>query len=147
MSDVHERRRGWIRQFGRLHTWAYDRSGGRLGAKLGGHPMLLLHSVGFKSGQPRTTPLLYMADGEDVVIVASFYGSPGHPAWYRNLRAKPDCEVRVGRERYAATARTASPEERARLWPMLVDHYAGFTDYQARTEREIPVVVLSRAGS
>ena len=72
------------------------------------------------------------------------HGSPGHPAWYRNLLARPDCEVRVGRERFAASARTATPEERARLWPRLVAHYPGYADYQARTEREIPVVLLSR---
>ena len=145
MSDVFERRRRWIVWFGRFHAWAYGATGGRWGATLGGHPMLLLHSLGHKSGQPRTTPLLYMPHGDEVVIVASFYGAPGHPAWYRNLLAKPDCQVRVGRRHFDATARTADPEERARLWPKLVEHYPGYADYQARTDREIPVVVLSPA--
>jgi deazaflavin-dependent oxidoreductase (nitroreductase family) len=108
-------------------------------------PMLLIHSVGHKSGQPRTTPLLYMAEGDDLVIVASFYGSPGDPAWYRNLQAKPECEVRVGRRRFPAHARTADAAERARLWPKLVAAYSGYADYQARTDREIPVVVLTPA--
>lgn len=146
MSDVHARRRRWIRWFGRFHAWAYEASGGRWGAVLGGKPMLLLHSVGYKSGQPRSTPLLYMAEGDEFVIVASFYGSPGHPAWYRNLQAKPECEVRVGRRHFPGHARTADAAERARLWPKLVAAYAGYADYQARTDREIPVVVLTPAG-
>ncbi len=144
MSDPNARRRRWIQWFGRFHAWAYEKTDGRWGATLQGLPMLLLYSVGYKSGQPRTTPLLTLREGDDWLIVASFYGAPGHPAWYRNLQAKPDCEVRVGRERFPARARTANPEERARLWTKLVAHYPGYADYQARTDREIPVVVLSR---
>ncbi len=143
MTDAYASRRRQIRWFGRFHAWGYEASGGRWGAKLGGLPMLLLHTVGHKSGQPRRSPLLYMEEGGELVIVASFYGSPGHPAWYRNLLAKPDCEVRVGKRRFPARARTADAEERARLWPKLVAHYPGYAAYQERTDREIPVVVLA----
>ncbi len=138
-------RRGLIRAFGAFHAWAYEASRGRWGARLQGHPMVLLHGVGRKSGKPRPTPLLYMKSGEDLVIVASFYGSPGHPAWYHNLIANPECEIRVGRRRYRVRARTATSEERAKLWPRLVDFYPDYAVYQARTDREIPVVILSPA--
>ena len=145
MKDAYAGTRRWIRWFARFHAWGYEASGGRW-SRLGGHPMLLLYSVGHKSGELRKTPLLYMADGDEFVIVASFYGSPGHPAWYRNLLAKPECEVRVGRRRFQAQARTADAEERARLWPKLLECYADYASYQERTDREIPVVVLSPAG-
>jgi deazaflavin-dependent oxidoreductase (nitroreductase family) len=139
-------RREAIRWFGRFHEWAYEASDGRWGAKLGGLPMLVLRSVGRKSGQTRTTPLVYLPHGDEFVVVASFYGSPSHPAWYRNLQAQPACELRAGRRRLRAVARTAGPEERARLWPRLLELYPGYAEYQRRTEREIPVVVLSPVG-
>ena len=138
-------RRRLIRAFGSFHGWAYEASGGRWGGLLQGLPMALLHVVGRKSGQPRPTALLCMHDGEDVVVVASFYGSEKHPAWYRNALANPDFDVRVGRRRYRVHARTASPEEREKLWPRLVEFYPGYAVYQSRTPREIPVVILSPA--
>lgn len=144
--DTISLRREAIRWFGRAHQLAYEASDGRWGAKLNGLPMLLLHSVGRKSGEPRTTPLVYLPHGDEFVIVASFYGSPSHPAWYRNLQARPKCELRAGRRRLRAVARTADPEERARLWPLLLELYPGYAEYQRRTEREIPVVVLSPLG-
>jgi deazaflavin-dependent oxidoreductase (nitroreductase family) len=139
-------RRRLIRLFGRLHSAVYEASGGRIGARLGGHPMLLLHTVGRRTGRPRTTPLLTLADPPRYVVVASFYGSPGHPAWFRNLMAAGGCDVRVGRARFRARAHVAGPEERAALWPRLVAHYPQYADYQARTDREIPVVVLTPEG-
>jgi deazaflavin-dependent oxidoreductase (nitroreductase family) len=111
-----------------------------------GNPVLLLHHVGRRSGEQRVTPLLYLADGEDLVIVASMGGTPKHPAWFHNLTAGPATEVEVGSERRTVTARVAGAEERARLWPRLVEHYPAFARYQARTEREIPVVILSPRG-
>ena len=111
-----------------------------------GNPVLLLHHVGRRSGEERVTPLLYMPDGDDLVIVASMGGTPKHPAWFFNLREGPDTEVEVGRERRQVRARIATPGERERLWPRLVDAYPAFASYQARTEREIPVVILSRPG-
>ena len=108
--------------------------------------MLLLHHVGRRSGEARVTPLIYLRDGEDLVVVGSMGGTPKDPAWVHNLRAAPDTEVEVGRERRAVRARVADAEERARLWPLLVEHYPAFANYQARTEREIPVVILSPRG-
>ena len=136
-------RRSLIRAFARFHAWAYEASGGRWGGRLMGLPMVLLHLVGRKTGKPRRTPLLYLEDGEDVVIVASFYGSAKHPAWFRNLMAAPECDIRIGRRRYRVRARTATKEEREKLWPRLVDFYPDYAVYQSRTDREIPVVILS----
>lgn len=132
-----------IRAFGHFHGWAYEKSGGRWGGRLLRLPMVLLYLIGRKSGKLRRTPLLYLKDGDDLVIVASFYGSPGHPAWYHNLVANPEFEVREGRRRYRVRARTATAEERQRLWPQLVDFYPDYAVYQSRTNREIPVVILS----
>lgn len=107
-------------------------------------PTLLLEHVGRKSGKTFTTPLLYLRDGEDLVIVASQGGLPKNPQWYPNLVATPDTVVHLPKDRgRPVTARTASPEERARLWPLLVDLYADFAKYDAWTDREIPVVILS----
>jgi len=105
--------------------------------------MLLLDHVGAKSGTKRTAPLLYVEDGEDVVIVASKGGFPKHPAWYHNLLANPDTTVQIGSERRPVHARVARPEERDRLWAMAVKAYGGYRDYAARSKgREIPLVVL-----
>jgi deazaflavin-dependent oxidoreductase (nitroreductase family) len=105
--------------------------------------MLLLDHVGAKSGTKRTAPLLYFADGENVVLVASKGGFPKHPAWYHNLVAHPDTEVQIGSERRRVHARVATPAERERLWPQAVRMYGGYEDYAARSKgREIPLVVL-----
>ncbi len=109
---------------------------------LSGAPVLLLTTTGRKSGRPRTTPLNYLQDGESKVIVASNGGNDQHPAWYLNLRAKPDVEVQVGRERKRARAEVAVGEERARLWPLLVQMYSGYGEYQKEMKRTIPVVIL-----
>ena len=95
-----------------------------------GNPVLLLHHVGRRSGEERVTPLLYLRDGDDLVIVGSMGGTPKHPAWFHNLTAQPATEVEVGRERRAVQARVAEPAERARLWPRLVEHYPAFDAYQ-----------------
>jgi deazaflavin-dependent oxidoreductase (nitroreductase family) len=104
--------------------------------------MLLLDTVGAKTLKQRTTPLAYFEDGRDVVIVASKGGAPKHPSWFHNLRAHPDTTVQIGRERRAVHARVASPEERERLWPKAVELWADYANYQKRTEREIPLVIL-----
>lgn len=105
--------------------------------------MLLLDHVGAKSGTLRTSPLLYVEDGENLAIVASKGGFPKHPAWFHNLLANPDTFVQVGPERRPVHAREAGPEERDRLWGLAVDSYAGYRDYAARSKgREIPLVVL-----
>jgi len=128
-----------------LHTALYRASGGRLGHTIPGVPgrMLLLDHVGAKSGAKRTSPLLYIADGDDVVIVASKGGFPKHPAWFHNLKANPDTTVQIGTERRLVRAHVADAEERKRLWPMAVRAYHGYEDYQLRSKgREIPLVVL-----
>jgi F420H(2)-dependent quinone reductase len=125
------------------HAVVYRATGGLVGHHVPGvPPMLLLDTVGAKSGTKRTTPLAYVEDGGDVAIIASKGGHPKHPAWFHNLCAHPDTTVQIGRERRAVHARVASPEERARLWPKAVAAWSSYDDYQARTKREIPVVIL-----
>jgi len=127
-----------------LNTWVYRASGGRLGGKfLHGAPVMLLTTTGRKSGKRRTSPLLYMRDGENVVCVASKGGMPRHPLWYRNLQANPEVEIQIGTEVRRMKAVVATPEQKAQYWPRLVAMYPDFDDYQARTERDIPVIVLS----
>jgi deazaflavin-dependent oxidoreductase (nitroreductase family) len=126
-----------------VHVRAYRASGGRIGHRFpGSPPMLLLDHVGARSGTRRTTPLVYVDDGTDVVIVASKGGHPRHPAWLHNLRAHPDTTVQIGSERRSVRAREASAAERDRLWPKAVQTYGGYAGYQKRTEREIPLVIL-----
>jgi deazaflavin-dependent oxidoreductase (nitroreductase family) len=126
------------------HTLLYRWTGGRLGHSIPGvgGKMLLLDHVGAKSGAKRTSPLLYVEDGEDLVVIASKGGFPQHPAWYHNLKANPDTTVQVGSERRPVHARVATAEERDRLWAKAVEAYHGYEDYRARTDREIPLVVL-----
>jgi deazaflavin-dependent oxidoreductase (nitroreductase family) len=129
-----------------INVGLYRRSGGRLGGKVKGAPVLLLDHVGRKSGQKRTAPLLYLADGDDLVIVASRGGSDAMPAWWLNLQANGSTTVQVGRERRSVLARQATTEEKAELWPRLLDMYGDYAVYQTRTTREIPVIILSPAG-
>jgi deazaflavin-dependent oxidoreductase (nitroreductase family) len=128
-----------------MNVRLYRMSGGRVGATIKGAPVLLLDHVGRKSGVKRTTPLLYLADGDDVVIVGSRGGSDAMPAWWFNLMANPTTTVQIGRERRRVTARQASPQEKAELWPRLVQMYSDYDVYQSRTKREIPVAILSPA--
>jgi F420H(2)-dependent quinone reductase len=128
------------------NTWIFKASGGRLGAKfMRGAPVGLLTTTGRKSGAERTTPLIYLADGERIVLVASQGGMPRNPLWYDNLVAKPEVAFRTpqGERRYRA--RTADRAEKAALWLRLVAIYRDYDDYQKRTDREIPVVVLDPA--
>ncbi|HEV3127374.1 MAG TPA: nitroreductase family deazaflavin-dependent oxidoreductase [Solirubrobacteraceae bacterium] len=137
--------RSWpvLRRLMDAHTLMYRLTGGRIGHRIPGlAPMLLLDHVGAKSGTPRTTPLLYVEDPPNAVIVASKGGFPKHPAWFHNLRANPDTTIQIGPERRRVRARMAAPHERERLWPMAVAAYSGYTDYQERTDREIPLVIL-----
>jgi deazaflavin-dependent oxidoreductase (nitroreductase family) len=126
-----------------LHTFVYRASGGRVGQHLPGFPhMLLLEHVGAKSGKKRTSPLVYVDDGDDVVLVASKGGFPKHPGWFHNLKANPDTTVQIGSEKRPVRARVANAEERKRLWPKAVETYSGYADYQKRTDREIPLIIL-----
>lgn len=129
----------------RIHRFLYLKSGGRVGANLGGSRMLLLEHVGRRTGKPRTTPLLYVEDGTRLVVVASNAGDERPPAWWLNLLHKPEASVRVGREHRRVRAREADPGERERLWPVLEASWRDFASYRERTKREIPVVILERS--
>ena len=134
-----------VRAMSRVNIALYRSTGGRVGGRVGKAPILLLTTTGRRSGAARVTPLLYLRDSERLVVVASYGGRPSHPAWYLNLLDEPKVAVQVRRERFAATARTATAEERAELWPRLVEMYPSYATYEQRTTREIPVVVLERA--
>lgn len=138
-------RPGTIKAASAFHTLLYRVTRGRLGRRLAGHPILLLTTTGRRSGRRHTVPLLYLRQGPDLVVIASFGGSPRHPAWYRNLQADPRAEVRVERDRFAVLARDAAPAERPLLWDLAVAEYPGYAAYQERTTRLIPLVLLRRA--
>ena len=127
------------------HTAIFRLTGGRIGGRMVGGPILLLHHVGAKSGKHRISPLLYLPDGDRMVIVGSKGGYTKHPGWFHNLKANPDTTVEVPREgKVAVRAHEASAEEREELWPRVVDLYKGYAAYQRSTPREIPLIVLDR---
>ena len=125
------------------HEAVFRASGGRLLSSCGGMPVLVLTTVGRKSGQPRSTMLTApVRDGERLVLVASYGGDDRHPAWFLNLRDNPDVTVTMDGRTRPMRARVASPEEKADLWPRVVAAYQGYGGYQSRTSREIPVVII-----
>lgn len=130
--------------FGQQHVKRYRETDGAEGHDWQGATVLILTTTGRRSGQPRSTPLIYGRDGENYVVVASKGGDDEHPAWYGNLEANPDVEVQVRAERFRARARTATAEEKPRLWQAAVERWPAYEDYQRRTVRDIPVVVLER---
>jgi deazaflavin-dependent oxidoreductase (nitroreductase family) len=133
-----------IKLMSRLNTWAYRATGGKLGGTFrGGAPVMLVTTTGRRTGQRHTTPLLYLRDGNRVVTVASKGGMDHHPLWYRNMVANPAVDVQIGPQVAAMRAHTASAAEKAALWPKLLAMYPDYADYQARTARDIPVVILS----
>jgi deazaflavin-dependent oxidoreductase (nitroreductase family) len=132
--------------FGAEHIRSYRETGGELGHDWKkGSSALLLTTTGRRSGEPRTNALIYGRTGEDYVIVASRGGSDEHPAWYRNLRENPQVEVQVMDDVFTARARDATADERPQLWRDMAEQWPDYDSYQARTDREIPVVVLERA--
>lgn len=133
-----------MRGFLRTAVWLYRRSGGKLGGKMFGAPVLLLTTTGRKSGRSWTVPLMYQTDGDRWVIIASNGGSARHPAWWLNLRSQPDASVQIGRQTYLVTASETAGEDRERLWQQMADMYKGYDGYARKTTRQIPVVVLQR---
>jgi deazaflavin-dependent oxidoreductase (nitroreductase family) len=131
----------------RFQRWLYLRTNGVIGASIFGITMLLLTTVGRKSGREIQIPLLYIEDGERLILIASNAGDARHPSWWHNLQANPRARVQVGRDRFDVVAHTADPAERARLWPRLLATFRDFARYERKTaaSREIPVVVLERA--
>ena len=131
--------------YGAEHVRQYRETDGEYGHDWQrGSPVLLLTTTGHRSGEPRTTPLIYGRSGDDYLVVASDGGSDEPPAWYRNLLASPDAEVQVLADRFRARARDATAEEKPAMWREMVSHWPPYDDYQRRTDREIPVVVLER---
>jgi F420H(2)-dependent quinone reductase len=131
-----------LRWTGKLNVPIYRLSGGRIGGRVSGAPVLLLTTTGRRSGQARTAPVLYLADGESYVVIGSNAGHSRTPAWSLNLKANPDAEVQVGRRKLPVSARVAEGDERAGLWRRHNEQYSGFDEYEARTDRQISVFVL-----
>jgi deazaflavin-dependent oxidoreductase (nitroreductase family) len=131
--------------YGKEHVRRYRETGGQMGHDWKrGTSTLILSTKGRKSGEQRDTPLIYGRSGDDYVVVASQGGKPQHPAWYLNLREDPNVGVQVWDDVFPARARTATPEERAKLWPMMNEEWPPYDEYQTKTTREIPVVILER---
>jgi deazaflavin-dependent oxidoreductase (nitroreductase family) len=142
-----------IKVMSRVNTRLYRATGGLVGKnwRIGAGfmkpvPICLLTTTGRKSGQPRTVPLCYLQDGDQIVLVASQGGLPANPQWFGNIRANPDVEIEIGKQRAAYRARKATRAERDRLWPQLLELYADYASYQAWTDREIPVVICAPVG-
>ncbi|MFZ1161316.1 nitroreductase family deazaflavin-dependent oxidoreductase [Mycobacterium sp.] len=148
-------RRSWFRNsrflavllkyFARVHIWVYLRTNGRLGAKLLWFPAALLTTTGRKSGEPRTTPTLYLRDGERVILPASFGGRAQNPTWYLNLKTNPLVNVQIRDERLQMSARDATDSERAQYWQSLMEIYPPYRGYREATDRQIPLVVCEPA--
>ncbi|MGY1774198.1 nitroreductase family deazaflavin-dependent oxidoreductase [Blastococcus sp. SYSU D00813] len=128
------------------HVQRYRETDGEVGYIWNGVPILLLTTTGRKSGEPRTTPLIFARDGDDYLVVASQGGAPTHPNWYLNLLQDPRAEIQVRAEHIPVTGRTATDEERPRLWDVVRGPWPNYDVYQERTDRVIPVVVLTPTG-
>jgi deazaflavin-dependent oxidoreductase (nitroreductase family) len=137
MSEVNDWNRQIIEEF--------RANGGKVGGMFEGAPILLLHSTGAKSGQERVNPMMYQADGDNHVVFASKAGAPTNPDWYHNLIANPQASIEVGDRTLDVVASVADAEARERLWSRQKELYPGFAEYEAKTTRQIPVVVLERA--
>jgi F420H(2)-dependent quinone reductase len=133
---------GWVAEQARL----YEESNGTEGTDLKGAPCLLLDYLGRRSGEWHRTVLIYGQDGDDYLIIASKGGAPEHPTWFLSVRENTEVHVRVGAERFTARAEVLPPQEKARVWPHLVEVWPPYAEYQAKTDRDIPVIRLSRVG-
>jgi deazaflavin-dependent oxidoreductase (nitroreductase family) len=125
------------------HVRVYRESNGEVGYYWNGAPTLLLTTTGRKSGEPRTSPLIFARDGDDYLIVASVGGMPKHPAWFHNLRANPNASIQVKGDQFDVVAREASTEEKPRLWEIVNEVWPNYETYQSRTERVISVFILT----
>lgn len=132
--------RDWVRE----HAEEYLATNGEQGHIWKGAPTLVLITTGRTSGTPRRTMLIYGQDGDNYLLVASQGGAPDHSQWYKNLVAQPEVQVQVLADKFTARARTATPDEKARLWPIMTGHWPAFDEYQTKTSRDIPVVILER---
>jgi deazaflavin-dependent oxidoreductase (nitroreductase family) len=132
--------------FGQEHVRRYLQTDGAEGHDWQGTTVLILTTTGRRTGEPRSTPLIYGTRGEDHFVVASKGGADEHPAWYLNLSEQPEVTVQVRGDRFKARARTATPEEKPELWRIMTERWPAYDEYQHKTGREIPVVVLEREG-
>jgi deazaflavin-dependent oxidoreductase (nitroreductase family) len=142
-EEVFDSPTGWVAE----HILRYVESNGNNGHRWNGVNTLLLTTRGRRSGKLRRTALIYGRDGERYVVVGSYGGGPKHPVWYLNLSASPEVEVQAGAEKFRAQAQVVSGDERARLWQLMASIWPQYDQYQARTSREIPVVVLEPIAS
>lgn len=133
-----------VEWFWRVHPKLYRATGGAIGGKVVGMPVLLLTTTGRKSGQSRTRALTYLPDGDRFIVIASYLGEPRHPDWWLNLEAEPAAVVQVGRETSSVRAREVEGDEREALWARIVELNADYDEYATRTTRQIPVVALER---
>lgn len=138
-QEEFKRLRSFIKPFSKLNVLVYKLTGGRLMGKFQGRPVVLIEMTGAKSGKKRTIPLMYVPHEEGVIIVGSQGGAPKSPVWVENLRKHPEIVAQYRSKRMKLVAREVSDEEKKRLWPICVKHYHEFDDYQARTDRNIPV--------
>jgi F420H(2)-dependent quinone reductase len=131
-----------VRRVSALHTALFRLTGGRIGRRIVDNDMLLLTTTGASTGRDHTVPLLYIEHDGALVVIASYGGRPDHPQWFNNLVASPRARVQLASESFQVDSAVASPEERALLWPRIVDAYDGYEIYQSRTDRLIPLVFL-----
>jgi F420H(2)-dependent quinone reductase len=131
-----------MKAIARTHVLLYRLTGGAIGGSLAGKPMLLLTTNGRKTGKLRTTPLQFLEDGENIVVIASNGGSARHPGWWFNLEGNSEAEVQLRRTRRRVRAETAGAQERTRRWALAVEAESGYENYQKSTDRQIPVVIL-----
>ena len=132
--------------FGQEHVKRYEATDGEEGHDWQGTTALILTTTGRRSGEARPTPLIYQQHGDAYLVVASDGGADQPPAWYRNLEADPEVQVQVKADRFPARARAATPEEKPEMWRTMTGAWPAYDDYQQKTDREIPVVVLERSG-
>ncbi|MFI5052817.1 MAG: nitroreductase family deazaflavin-dependent oxidoreductase [Acidimicrobiia bacterium] len=130
------------RFMGAAHATVFRLTKGRVGGKIGAHDVVLLTTTGRRTGQPRTVPLTYLPDGDRFVLIASNGGRDRHPAWYLNVTANPTVTVRLGGDTRTMRARVATPDEKAELWPRVVNWWKRYDGYQQKTERDIPLVIV-----
>ena len=143
MNDKPEYTQPDITLIGDEHVRQYRETNGEVGYIWNGAPILLLTTTGRRSGEQKTSALIFGRDGDNYLIVGSMGGAPKHPSWYLNLSANPDVEIQVRGDRIPALARTASDDEKARLWQIMTEVWPNYDVYQTRTDRSIPVVVIS----
>jgi F420H(2)-dependent quinone reductase len=133
----------WIKLLMASNTWIYRLTGGALGSRMSGQSVLLLHSVGRKSGKVYITPVNFYRDGEAYILVASNWGKESHPAWFFNLKHQPDTTIQVRRQVLTVRASEASGPDYERLWQMVTSQNPFYTRYQSQTARKIPIVILA----